>query len=126
MLYGEGNVIWHTQDALLSYSFFFHLCCLMIMHGTYRFVFGSKQTKKTTASSYAFLPGALASHMSKHYVKYLTFYQPQRPNATRITTTSLIDTDVALYYVRDFEKVEKNEEDKHDFADTDGEVLSSE
>ena len=53
------------------------------------------------AAAYAFLPGALASHISKHYVEYLEFYPPNQPS----TNSSNVST---LYYVRDFERVEDN------------------
>jgi hypothetical protein len=50
------------------------------------------------AAAYALLPGALVNHMSKHYVKFLTSYQP------KIGSNSSHGS--ALYYVRDFERVD--------------------
>lgn len=47
------------------------------------------------ATPYAFLPGALASHISHHYVEYFNFY---KPNSTSSNVT-------VLYYVRDFARV---------------------
>lgn len=58
------------------------------------------------AEPYAFLPGALASHISHHYVEYLNFY---KPNSTSSNLT-------ALYYVRDFERVEHFDQELSSYA----------
>ena len=48
------------------------------------------------AAPYAFLPAALASHPSSHYLKYLEYYRPGQ-NSTGNNDTS--------YFVRDFERI---------------------
>eukprot|EP00581_Thalassiosira_minuscula_P010591 CAMPEP_0183722770 /NCGR_PEP_ID=MMETSP0737-20130205/14635_1 /TAXON_ID=385413 /ORGANISM="Thalassiosira miniscula, Strain CCMP1093" /LENGTH=545 /DNA_ID=CAMNT_0025953005 /DNA_START=142 /DNA_END=1779 /DNA_ORIENTATION=+ len=56
------------------------------------------------AAPYAFLPGALASHRSGHYVDYLTYYAPDK-NQTILNASNA--TDAVYYYVHNFERVEK-------------------
>jgi len=50
------------------------------------------------------------SHPSKHYVAYLDFYKPNCTNITMNTTTT--ETNLSsMYYVKEFEPVEKKDQE---------------